>query len=288
MLVVRRIDQPLVPLVHLVPLVPLALLVAAACTATTEPVVSGTVHVPADELLATRVVESGVTYLEFVVPISVENTGSRGFRTDANARLAIVHASSGVYLPGGGSNESEDAEQTVTESVDQALVILGIVFPQRFGAAGGFAKPVNFQVFSGIPALGEEYRHEIAHVVLLPILRGGGPSVLASEGVPTLFGGTAGRGYQASVRRMDSLLVAQPEISLETTLDDMSVPADIRNAAGAVLADMVHDAGGVAAVREYLRTPGRGIREFLVRLLARPWPEVSTAWREHARRIATT
>jgi hypothetical protein len=99
-----------------------------------------------------------------------------------------------------------------SESVDQALVILGIVFPQRFGAAGGFAKPVNFQVFSGIPSLGEEYRHEIAHVVLLPILRGGGPSVLASEGVPTLFGGTAGRGYQASVRRMDSLLVAQPEI----------------------------------------------------------------------------
>lgn len=63
-----------------------------------------------------------------------------------------------------------------TESVDQALELPGLVFPRRFGAAGGFAKPVNVQVFAGIPALGEEYRHEIAHVVLLPIIRGNSTS----------------------------------------------------------------------------------------------------------------
>src|SRR5690606_18638142 len=73
----------------------------------------------------------------------------------------------------------------VTESVDQALGILGVVLPERFGAAGGFSKPVNLQVFSGIPELGEEYRHEVAHVVLLPIIRESGTSLIASEGVPT-------------------------------------------------------------------------------------------------------
>ncbi len=83
----------------------------------------------------------------------------------------------------------------VTESVDQALETLGARFPRTFGAAGGFAKPVNWQVFSGIPSLGEEYRHEIAHVVLLPIIRGSSTSLLASEGVPTRLGGTAGRDY---------------------------------------------------------------------------------------------
>lgn len=175
-----------------------------------------------------------------------------------------------------------------TESVDQALEILGVVFPRRFGAAGGFAKPVNFQVFSGIPALGEEYRHEIVHVVLLPIIRGSSTSLLASEGVPTWFGGTAGRDYAGSVRHMNSLLTARPEITLDKILDDMSVPSDIRNAAGAVLAEMVHEAGGVDAVREYLRTPGRGLRDVLVRLLARPWPAVVAEWRERVDRIAAT
>ncbi len=176
----------------------------------------------------------------------------------------------------------------VTESVDQALEILGVVVPERFGAAGGFAKPVNLQVFSGIPVLGEEYRHEIAHVVLLPIFRGSSTSLLASEGVPTWFGGTAGRDYQGSVRHLASLLKAQPELTLDKIVDDMGVSSDIRNAAGAVLAQMVHEAGGVDAVREYMRTPGRGIREVLERLLERPWPTIVEDWRQRVDQIAAT
>lgn len=176
----------------------------------------------------------------------------------------------------------------VTENVDQALEILGVVVPVRYGAAGGFAKPVNFQVFSGIPALGEEYRHEIAHVVLLPIIRGGATSLLASEGVPTWFGGTAGRDYQGSVRHLDSLLKAQPQVTLDKIVDDMTVSSDIRNAAGAVLAEMVYEAGGVDVVREYLRTPGRGMRPVLERLLQRLWPRVVEDWRQRVRRIAAT
>lgn len=176
----------------------------------------------------------------------------------------------------------------VTESVDQALEILGVVMPERFGGAGGFAKPVNFQVFSGIPALGEEYRHEIAHVVLLPIIRGSSTSLLASEGVPTWFGGTAGRDFQGSVRHLASRLIAEPRLNLDKIVDDMGVASDIRNAAGAVLAQMVHEVGGVDAVREYLRTPGRGIRQVLERLLRRPWSTVVEDWRQRVDRIAAT
>ena len=176
----------------------------------------------------------------------------------------------------------------VTESVDQAMAILGVVVPARFGAAGGFSKPINYQVFSGIPALGEEYLHEIAHVVLLPIIRGSNTSLIASEVVPTWFGGTAGRDYPGSVRHLDSLLRAQGQITLDKIVDDMGVSSDIRNAAGAVLAEMVHETGGVVAVRDYLQTPGREIREVLVRLLRRPWPEVVVQWRRRVDRIAAT
>ncbi len=177
-------------------------------------------------------------------------------------------------------------EYYVTESVDQALEILGVVVPSRYGDAGGFAKPVNFQVFSGIPKLGEEYRHEIAHVVLLPIIRGSGTSLLASEGVPTWFGGTAGRDFPGSVRHLAAHLTADARLTLDRMVDDMSVSSDLRNAAGAVLADMVHEASGVTAVREYMRTPGRGMREVLVRLLGRPWSSIVGEWRRRVDRIA--
>jgi uncharacterized protein (UPF0147 family) len=173
-----------------------------------------------------------------------------------------------------------------TESVDQALSIIGVTSARQYGAAGGFAKPVNFQVFSGIPALGEEYRHEIAHVVLLPIVRGGSTTLLASEGVPTWFGGTAGRDYQSAVRHMDSLLTARPAVTLDSVLNDMRVPSEIRNAAGAVLAAMLHEVGGTQALREYLQTPSSGMRAFLERRLARPWPAVVESWKQRVRVIA--
>lgn len=175
----------------------------------------------------------------------------------------------------------------VTESVDQALDILGVVTTERFGAAGGFAKPVNFQVFSGIPALGEEYRHELAHVVLLPIIRGGSTTLLASEGVPTWLGGTAGRDFSGSVRHLASQQKAQPQLTLDRIVDDMRISADIRNAAGAVLAAMVHEAGGADAVREYLLIPERDIREVLERLLQRPWPAIVSDWQRRVNAMAT-
>ena len=175
----------------------------------------------------------------------------------------------------------------VTESVDQALEIQGTAYPQRYGAAGGFSKPVNYIVFSGIPTLGEDYRHELAHVVLMPIIRESSTTLLASEGVPTWFGGTAGRDYTHSVRHLDSLLVAQPHITLDAVVDDLSLPSDIRNAAGAVLAELLHERGGAAAVTEYLRSPERGLRGVLERLLGRPWVEITGAWRERVRRHAS-
>jgi hypothetical protein len=181
----------------------------------------------------------------------------------------------------------ERIDYYVTESVDQALEILGVMVPERYGAAGGFSKPVNFQVFSGIPALGEDYRHELAHVVLLPVLRGASTSLLASEGVSTWLGGTAGRNFQGSVRHLDSLLQQEPQLALDVIVDSAGVSSDIRNAAGAVLAQMLNEFGGVDSVREFLRTPGspRVMRAALERLLQRPWPMIVADWRRRVDRI---
>lgn len=199
---------------------------------------------------------------------------------------AFVDSLSGAF----GIPAPERLDYYVTESVDQALEILGVVVPERFGAAGGFAKPVNLQVFSGIPALGEDYRHELAHVVLLPILREASTSLLASEGVPTWLGGTAGRDFRGSVRHLASLLGTEPRLNLDVIVDSTGISSDIRNAGGAVLAQMLDEKGSAGAVREFLRTPGspRAMREALERLLQRPWPAIVREWRRRVDRIATT
>jgi hypothetical protein len=178
----------------------------------------------------------------------------------------------------------------VTESVDQALEILGVVVPERYGTGGGFAKPVNSQVFSGIPDLGENYRHELAHVLLLPVLRDAQTSLLASEGVPTWLGGTAGREFTASARHLDSVMRTQPHLTLETIVDSMGVASELRNAAGGVLAQMVNEMGGAEAVREFLRTSGRPVamRAALERLLKRPWPTIVADWRRAVTRLAAS
>lgn len=177
-----------------------------------------------------------------------------------------------------------------TESVDQALEILGVQVMETYGPNGGFAKPTNAQVLSGDPTLGEEYRHELAHVVLAPVIHDAETTLLASEGVPTWLGGTAGRDYRGAVRHLESYLAAGRDLSLDQVIYGAEIPSEIRNAAGAVLADLVNEAGGAPAVREYLRTGWRpaALHAALERLLQRPWATIEIDWRNAVRRIAAT
>lgn len=176
----------------------------------------------------------------------------------------------------------------VAESVDQAMEILGANAHQRFGPTGGFAKPVNAQVFSGNPALGEEYRHELTHVLLLPIVRDGSTTLLASEGVPTWLGGTAGRDFPGAVRHLAAHLKAHPTLDLYAIVHDLSLSPDFRNAAGAVLSEMVHEAGGGDALREYLRSPTHQLPDVLERLLRRPWDAIAADWRRRVDSIGAS
>lgn len=177
-------------------------------------------------------------------------------------------------------------EYYVAESVDQAMEILGAVAPQRYGPNGGFAR--TGRVFSGNPALGEEYRHELAHVVLAPVFRDGPTSLIASEGVPTWLGGTAGRDFQGSVKHLATFLRTQPALDLQRIVYDMTVSSEIRNAAGAVLSHMLHEAGGIEAVKEFLRTSTAEIPDLFERVLQRPWDTVMVDWRRRVDQLSAT
>ena len=178
----------------------------------------------------------------------------------------------------------------VTSSVDAALSILGVEFPVKYGPTGGFSKPVNRQLFSGIPSLGEEYRHELTHVVLRPLLNGANMTILASEGLATWLGGTEGVDFRGSVRNLAKYLAAHPEASLDSIMDAASIPQSVRYSGGAVLCAMLFDAGRTEAIKGFLSAgPGSSqLRAFLVRTLGKTWAAISADWRTTVVRIAST
>jgi hypothetical protein len=169
----------------------------------------------------------------------------------------------------------------VASSVDEALDIIGVQYPVKYGSNGGFAKPVNRQLFSGIPAVGEEYRHELAHLVLLPLYRGGTVPYLASEGVATWLGGTAGDDYATSVRRLAEYLDANPTITLDSIITSSAIPQSARYTGIAVVCEMLWKAGGTRAITEFLlANPAEySLPESLARQLGRPWLAVVTDWK---------
>ena len=204
----------------------------------------------------------------------------------AKARRAVAFADSvslAFSVP-----QLDHLDYYVTSSVDAALGILGTEFPMKYGPGGGFAKPVNRQLFSGIPAVGEEYRHELVHLALLPLNSGDQLMTLfASEGVATWLGGTTGGDYRAAVRGLAAYLADNPRVTLDSLMESTAAPQAMRYAAGAVIGAMLSDAGGIAAVKEFLVAgPGAAERRAqLVRRLGKSWSVISTDFRSLVNRV---
>ncbi len=176
----------------------------------------------------------------------------------------------------------------VASSVDAALAAIGVTYPTNFGSGGGFAKPVNRQIFAAVPAWGEEYRHELTHLVLRPLFQGSTMSTLTSEGLATWLGGTGGMSFQQAARALRRFLAQRPAITLDSALAPGGLPQNEAYAAGAVLCEMVFQEGRVPALKQFLISgPGpQQLRSALERLLQRPWPDIRIAWRASVDHVA--
>lgn len=171
--------------------------------------------------------------------------------------------------------------------IDAVYGVLGLVSPVKFGAGGGLAQPVNRQLFSGTPTVGEAYRHELAHLIIAPLITPNS-SYLASEGVPTWVGGTSGADFPTAAQALAATLVARPTLSLDSVVT-RRYPNPITYASGAVLAAMLFEQGGTPAVKAWLQAgpASEDARQTLARLLQRPWHEVVRDWRVRTLRYGT-
>jgi hypothetical protein len=182
----------------------------------------------------------------------------------------------------------DSLEYYVASSVDASLNALGVAYTIKYGPHGGFAKPVNRQIFSGDPTLGENYRHELVHLVVLPLLEHNETTILASEGLATWLGGTEGADFRGSARSLAQYLAAHPSVTLDSAIDSPSTPQAVRYSAGAVLCNMLFETGGTAAVKEFLQSGSFNVRIVLAHLLGRPWDKIADEWRRAVDRAART
>jgi len=172
----------------------------------------------------------------------------------------------------------------LASSVDEVNKIMGLQYDEKSGP-GGRAQPVNRQLFSGIPAVGEEYRHELAHLVLMPLV-GAQTLYFVSEGVPTWLGGTTGMDFATAARGLAAFLTEHPTVSLDSLVSGSFPPAQTYPA-GAVVAEMVFEEGGVDAVKALFNAGGTAaeFRATLEHLLKRPWLAINGDWHRRVMRF---
>ena len=176
-----------------------------------------------------------------------------------------------------------------TDDLIQTLSAAGLeFFPLGADTVGGRANTPDRLVFIGSSSHGEEYRHELAHVVLEPFLAPFRAAGLVREGLMTWTSGSAGLTFNQLMPALKADLDTHPDLTLESILTDPPPrrgTLDVGYDGVAVLCKMVFDAGGLPAIRE-LAGAGREPREVLAataRLLKVSEGQLETLWR---RRVA--
>jgi len=164
----------------------------------------------------------------------------------------------------------------LTSSSDEIYRIMGLETDIKWGPVGGVAQPTNHMLFSGMPAIGEDYRHELAHLVLLPLM--GNTRYFVSEGVPTWVGGTGAADFHTAAREFASFLTGHPSVTLDSVVDG-ALPAKQLYPGAAIFVSMANDRGGVEAVKR-LYSSGGDFRASMERLFAKPWVQIVSDWRD--------
>jgi hypothetical protein len=176
-------------------------------------------------------------------------------------------------------------EYHVTDDPDAMFRLMGVewtITPDAHGA--GFASHANRQIFVGAPALGEAYLHELAHAVLGPLTPPAARThPMMAEGLATWAGGSLGFGPRELRAAYAAWLRRRPAVTLDRVVAADGGDYGWRPGA-AVLFDLAHARGGLAAVRTLLAatTDSGSLRVATERALGLPWAEVARLWRERA------
>jgi hypothetical protein len=136
---------------------------------------------------------------------------------------------------------------------EEVFRLVGIDF--YLPGSRAFAMVANYQIFSGVPKIGEFYAHELTHMVLgwvLPSL--GAPQVL-DEAMAIWLGGAREMTWPEVKRELATELQRDSTWTLERMLQDRPATAIYRLSAAASLLELAHARGGLPALKAALNPP---------------------------------
>src|SRR3989441_10399711 len=128
-------------------------------------------------------------------------------------------------------------------------------FPLGADTVGGRSNALNRLVFVGSSSAGEAYRHELAHVILQPLVGRGNTGWLVMEGLMTWTGGSAGLDYNQLLPGLRTYVNAHPDLTIKGILPNppgRGGPPDGPYDTFATSCPMIHEEGGLAAVRGWV------------------------------------
>lgn len=139
-----------------------------------------------------------------------------------------------------------------TDDFVETIRALGIeFFPLGGDPVGGRSNRFQRHVYVGSAARGEDYRHDVSHIVLAPLVSGGTHG-LVSEGLMTWTGGSMGIDYPELLPALAQYLSHHPDLSLQAVLENPPQrrgTLDVGYSGLAVLCKIVFDRAGLPGLR---------------------------------------
>lgn len=168
-------------------------------------------------------------------------------------------------------------------NMEAAFQVMGLDWALTTDRVGGRAHPAARVVFAADPRFGEQYHHEIAHVLLAPWL-GQSASAFVGEGLAYWLGGARGKSFPVVMRELAAFLQTRPTLSLEAILTDETgeAAAGMLFPAAAALFEVAYRTGGDDAVRtlvEAMRSTAPSVTAISAALRMEP-SKLSATWRE--------
>jgi hypothetical protein len=188
-----------------------------------------------------------------------------------------------------GITNSEPITYYQVPDLQAALQVMGLDWGLSADRVGGRANSRARVVFAADPRFGEAYRHELAHVLLYPVVAGS--SVFASEGIAYWLGGARGKPFPAMMNDLGEYLAQHPALGLRAILtgDGPSTASSVRLPAAAAMFEIAHRRGGDAGVQRFLAVLGKAepSMDTVARALELTPAELDSAWRTTVLSYAT-
>jgi hypothetical protein len=165
---------------------------------------------------------------------------------------------------------------------EEVFALIGIDF--YLPGSRAFANVGDYEIFSGVPKIGEFYAHELTHMVLGWVLPGLGAPAVLDEALALWLGGGREMEWPEVRKELATEIRRDPSWTLDRLLEDKPANAIYRLSSAASLLELAHARGGLPMLKSALSPPqtrkGPDIVAGVANALKVSRSEVEVAWRD--------